>query len=54
MGEMREDIKLMSITNKAFQIFGRSNMKKIKHPSSRKDFNERLSKMSPPVSERVY
>lgn len=51
---MREDIELMGITNKAFQIFGRSNMKKTKHPSSRKDFNEKISKMSPPITERVY
>lgn len=35
MGQMGEEVELMRITNKAFQIFERSSMKNIKHPSSR-------------------
>lgn len=33
------EAELMRITNKAFHIFRRSNMKNIKHPSSGMNFN---------------
>lgn len=52
MGKMGE-VALVRITNKAFHIFRRSSMKNIKHPSSGMYFKERISKMSPPVFERL-
>jgi len=44
MGQMGKEVELMRIPNKPFHIFGRSNMKNIKHPSPGMDFNERLVK----------